>query len=181
MDYLQAQDWRPARQLSRGRLLGLCPLHDDRQPQLSGGPQQEPVLLLRLWPWWRRDSPYRTISPGEVPASIGFTPAVARLAAVTAPSCRFLSPAVTPPQRGRRFAAQEWRIDASGRFASLVGGHAEVVRRLRRSPNSAALPESGGGPACRRRPERCPTEMKMELPEKYPVTRPGYTTFGMSE
>ena len=23
MDYLQAQDWRPARQLSRGRLLGL--------------------------------------------------------------------------------------------------------------------------------------------------------------
>lgn len=32
MDYLQAQDWRPARRLSRGRLLGLCPLHDDHQP-----------------------------------------------------------------------------------------------------------------------------------------------------
>ena len=32
LDYLQAQDWRPARRLSRGRLLGLCPLHDDHQP-----------------------------------------------------------------------------------------------------------------------------------------------------
>src|SRR3954463_3952352 len=26
LDYLQAQDWWPARQLSRGRLMGLCPL-----------------------------------------------------------------------------------------------------------------------------------------------------------
>lgn len=32
LDYLQAQDWRPARRLSRGRLIGLCPLHDDHQP-----------------------------------------------------------------------------------------------------------------------------------------------------
>jgi len=36
---------------------------------------------------------------------------------------------LVPP--GRRFAAKEWRIPVSGRFASLVGGHAEVVRRLR--------------------------------------------------
>src|SRR5258708_3659090 len=39
--------------------------------------------------------------------------------------------AIQPVPQGRRFAAQEWRIDASGRFASLVSGHAEVVRRLR--------------------------------------------------
>jgi DNA primase len=32
LDYLQAQDWQPARQLSRGRLRGLCPLHQDHKP-----------------------------------------------------------------------------------------------------------------------------------------------------
>src|ERR1700681_2257820 len=32
LDYLQAQDWRPARQLSRGRWMGLCPLHSDHKP-----------------------------------------------------------------------------------------------------------------------------------------------------
>ena len=32
LDYLQAQDWQPARQLSRGRFMGLCPLHSDRKP-----------------------------------------------------------------------------------------------------------------------------------------------------
>lgn len=31
LDYLQAHDWRPARQLSRGRLMGLCPLHEDHE------------------------------------------------------------------------------------------------------------------------------------------------------
>ena len=32
LEYLQAHDWRPARQLSRGRLMGLCPLHSDHRP-----------------------------------------------------------------------------------------------------------------------------------------------------
>jgi DNA primase len=32
LDYLQAQDWHPARRLSRGRWMGLCPLHDDHDP-----------------------------------------------------------------------------------------------------------------------------------------------------
>ncbi len=32
LDYLQAQDWQPTRQLSRGRWMGLCPLHCDRKP-----------------------------------------------------------------------------------------------------------------------------------------------------
>jgi DNA primase len=32
LDYLQAQDWQPARQLSRGRVMGLCPLHSDSKP-----------------------------------------------------------------------------------------------------------------------------------------------------
>ena len=32
MGYLQAHDWHPARPLSRGRWIGLCPLHEDHQP-----------------------------------------------------------------------------------------------------------------------------------------------------
>jgi DNA primase len=32
LDYPQAHDWRPTRQLSRGRLVGLCPLHEDHEP-----------------------------------------------------------------------------------------------------------------------------------------------------
>jgi len=32
LDYLQANDWRPARRLGRGRWMGLCPLHRDHKP-----------------------------------------------------------------------------------------------------------------------------------------------------
>jgi DNA primase len=32
MGYLQAHDWQPARSLSRGRWMGLCPLHGDHKP-----------------------------------------------------------------------------------------------------------------------------------------------------
>jgi DNA primase len=32
LDYLQSHDWNPARRLSRGRLMGLCPLHADHKP-----------------------------------------------------------------------------------------------------------------------------------------------------
>jgi len=38
LDYLQAQDWRAARQLSRGRFLGLCPLHEDHRPSFLVDP-----------------------------------------------------------------------------------------------------------------------------------------------
>jgi len=37
-DYLQAHDWRPARTLSRGRLMGLCPLHEDHKPSFLVDP-----------------------------------------------------------------------------------------------------------------------------------------------
>ncbi len=40
LDYLQAQDWRPVRRLSRGRLMGLCPLHDDHQPSFLVDPSK---------------------------------------------------------------------------------------------------------------------------------------------
>jgi DNA primase len=38
LDYLQAHDWRPARRLSRGRLMGLCPLHAEHQPSFLVDP-----------------------------------------------------------------------------------------------------------------------------------------------
>src|ERR1700704_6140521 len=41
MDYLQAQDWRPARPLSRGRWMGLCPLHEDHKPSFLVDPNKD--------------------------------------------------------------------------------------------------------------------------------------------
>ncbi|MCC2628046.1 MAG: primase [Thermomicrobiales bacterium] len=38
LDYLGAQDWQPARQLSGGRRMGLCPLHEDRKPSFMVDP-----------------------------------------------------------------------------------------------------------------------------------------------
>jgi len=38
LDYLQAHDWRPTRRISRGRLMGLCPLHPDHQPSFLVDP-----------------------------------------------------------------------------------------------------------------------------------------------
>jgi DNA primase len=40
LDYLKAQDWRPARQLSRGRSMGLCPLHADHNPSFLVDPHK---------------------------------------------------------------------------------------------------------------------------------------------
>jgi DNA primase len=40
LDYLQTHDWKPARRISRGRLMGLCPLHSDRQPSFLVDPSK---------------------------------------------------------------------------------------------------------------------------------------------
>jgi DNA primase len=37
-DYLEAHDWRPVRRLSRGRWMGLCPLHSDHKPSFLVDP-----------------------------------------------------------------------------------------------------------------------------------------------
>jgi DNA primase len=39
LDYLQAHNWQPDRRLSRGRLMGLCPLHTDHKPSFLVDPQ----------------------------------------------------------------------------------------------------------------------------------------------
>jgi DNA primase len=41
MGYLQAHDWQPARPLSRGRWMGLCPLHGDHQPSFLVDPNKD--------------------------------------------------------------------------------------------------------------------------------------------
>jgi len=40
LDYLQGHDWQPARRLSRGRLMGLCPLHPDHEPSFLVDPSK---------------------------------------------------------------------------------------------------------------------------------------------
>jgi DNA primase len=40
LDYLRAHDWQPARRLSRGRLMGLCPLHSDHKPSFLVDPSK---------------------------------------------------------------------------------------------------------------------------------------------
>ena len=41
MGYLQAHDWQPARPLSRGRWMGLCPLHQDHKPSFLVDPNKD--------------------------------------------------------------------------------------------------------------------------------------------
>jgi DNA primase len=41
LDYLQAHDWHPARRLSGGRLMGLCPLHADHKPSFLLDPGKD--------------------------------------------------------------------------------------------------------------------------------------------
>jgi len=38
LEYLQTQNWQPARRISRGRLMGLCPLHLDHKPSFLVDP-----------------------------------------------------------------------------------------------------------------------------------------------
>jgi DNA primase len=41
LEYLQAHDWHPKRRLRRDRWMGLCPLHEDRQPSFLVDPHQD--------------------------------------------------------------------------------------------------------------------------------------------
>ncbi len=139
LDYLQTHDWQPARRLSRGRLMGLCPLHADHKPSFLVDPGKRPVLLLRLRARRRRDSLRRTLSPGEVPTSAVAAPTMAWVGAAASGSRRFLPHAVTPPRRGSRLPQS-----ARNPLAGTDRGNAD---RLRARWLSAGLADAVGLPS----------------------------------
>ena len=98
MGYLQAHDWHPARPLSRGRWMGLCPLHGDHKPSFLVDPNKD---LFYCYGCGRGGDVIRfaeTLSPGEVLASSGVAAPMARCRAFVAGNGTFLSHSVTPPQ-----------------------------------------------------------------------------------
>src|SRR5712692_10850690 len=40
LEYLQAQEWKPARRMAGGRVMGLCPLHPDHKPSFLVDPHK---------------------------------------------------------------------------------------------------------------------------------------------
>ena len=90
LDYLRAQDWRAARRLSRGRWMGLCPLHGDRKPSFMVDPNQG---LFYCYGCGRGGDVIRfcrTLSPAALSASLGVAPSVARPGAATPRNDGFL-------------------------------------------------------------------------------------------
>jgi len=49
LEYLQAHDWKQARPIGFGRLLGLCPLHADHKPSLLVDPHKN-LFYCYGWP-----------------------------------------------------------------------------------------------------------------------------------
>ena len=96
LEYLQAHDWQPARQLSRGRWMGLCPLHADHKPSFLVDPSKS---LFYCYGCGRGGDVIRFAElyhELKFPQAVAFAP-MARLAAAIARNRRFLSDAVTPP------------------------------------------------------------------------------------
>jgi DNA primase len=90
LDYLQTHDWQPARRLSRGRWMGLCPLHSDHKPSFLVDPGKS---LFDCYGCGRGGDVIRfseLYHPGEVPASVGAAAPMAWIGAIVAPSHGFL-------------------------------------------------------------------------------------------
>src|ERR1039457_6699584 len=110
---------------------GVVPFAWRSQAKLSGGCQQRPVLLLRLWPRRRRDSLRGAVSPGEVLASRGVAAPMARRGACVARSGTLLSHSVTSPQRSVCLSVPTWSP-----FLDADRAHADGLDRKRTRLNS---------------------------------------------
>ena len=61
-DYVEGQGWKPVRRIARGRLMGLCPLHDDHKPSFLLDPNINLFYRYGLRPWRRCDPLCRVVS-----------------------------------------------------------------------------------------------------------------------
>ena len=90
LDYLLSQAWRPTRRIARGRLMGLCPLHDDRKPSFLVDPGKS---LFYCYGCGRGGDVIRfaeLLLRGELSTSADVVAAVVRLSAFAECSHRFL-------------------------------------------------------------------------------------------
>jgi DNA primase len=98
MDYLQAHDWHPARHLSRGRWMGVCPLHEDHKPSFLVDPHKNLFYCYgcgRGGDVIRFAELYHQVSFPQAP---GVVAPMARRTAFVRRGGAFLSYAVTPPR-----------------------------------------------------------------------------------
>ena len=132
LDYLQAQDWRPARRLSRGRWMGLCPLHADHKPSFLVDPSKD---LFYCYGCGRGGDVIRF---AELYHQVKFSQALALLRqwrgrrAFVAGNGSFLSHAVTPSRRGCGLSAP-----TRNPFAGTDRAHADRLRARRLSARLA--------------------------------------------
>ena len=151
MDYLQAHDWQPARPLSRGRWMGLCPLHEDHKPSFLVDPNKN---LFYCYGCGRGGDVIRF---AELYHQVKFPQAVALLrqwrglAPLLHEAARFLSHSVTPPQRGGCLS-----VPTRNPLAGTDRAHADRLRARRlpaRLADAVGLPSPGsasGRPGDRR-------------------------------
>ncbi len=123
LDYLQAHDWQPARQLSCGRLMGLCPLHEDHEPSFLVDPHKnlfycygcsrggDVIRFAELYHQVRFPQALSLLHQWR-----GLTPLLHKVA-------RILSHTVTPPQRGGCLSGS-----ARGPLAGVDRAHANRLR-----------------------------------------------------
>ena len=108
MGYLQAHDWHPARPLSRGRWMGLCPLHGDHKPSFLVDANKD---LFYCYGCGRGGDVIRFAElyhQVKFSQAVGAAAPMARCRAFVARSVTFLSRPVTPPQRGGCLSVPTW-------------------------------------------------------------------------
>ena len=139
LKYLQTLDWRQARPIGFGRLLGLCPLHDDHKPSLLVDPYKNLFYCYGC----RRGGD--VIRFAELYHQVEFPPAaaepVAWLGSTIARNDGFVPLATTSSPQGRCLSTAAWHPH-SGAHPT----HADRLcarRMLACPPDAVGLPVPG--------------------------------------